>query len=108
MQIFSVPEAGKVKIDYSATIKLKGCAKIFVRLLKSKFNELGRTAMKGTAASELPFWGRHVSHVSPTVAPARPPAPRGVLVVVLVLMPAACWCSVPLPMPLANERNPHK
>ena len=51
MEVFSVPEKGKVKIDYTATIKLKGCAKVFTRLLKSKFDELGRTAMKGTMPS---------------------------------------------------------
>merc|ERR1719272_788376 len=61
VMIFSVPEAGKVKIDYSATIKLKGCAKIFVRLLKSKFNELGRTAMKGI----VDHFAAHGPHPNP-------------------------------------------
>lgn len=44
---FSVPEAGKVRIDYTATIKIKGCAKIFIGLLNSKFDALGRNAMNG-------------------------------------------------------------
>eukprot|EP00040_Diaphanoeca_grandis_P001862 m.19838 g.19838 ORF g.19838 m.19838 type:complete len:158 (-) comp12633_c0_seq1:26-499(-) len=44
---FTQLEDGKVKVDYTADLKFKGCLKIFVRLLGGTLNKIGRDAMVG-------------------------------------------------------------